>query len=50
MHSSQVLDKEILAVEVVWSGIPIVALIASPKVKAKVLCVDMALPFVLRAE
>lgn len=50
MHSSHMLDEEILPVEVVWLAIAILAHVASPKPHAHVLRVDVALPFVLGAE
>lgn len=50
MHSSHVLDEEILAVEVVGFAIAVLAHVTSPETHAHVLGVDVALPFVLGAE
>lgn len=50
MHSSHMLDEEILSVEVVGLSLSILAHVATPKSHAHVLRIDVALPFVLGAE
>jgi hypothetical protein len=42
MHSSEVLDEEVFSVEVVWSTIIVVALIAAPEARAHVLGSDVS--------